>query len=89
MKRQLQFQQAMQHILNVAKNQSTIVKTTPPPPAPQPEPVAEVPVEPIVEAKPVKETKKLAEQPKVIEQPKVVEQFEMEQSKIKLPSINK
>jgi hypothetical protein len=63
MKTQLQFQQAMQHMLNVAKTQPTVVKSTPP----APELVTKVPAEPIVEVKPVEE--KPIEQPKV-EQPK-------------------
>ena len=36
MKKQLNFQQALQHGANMAKNQSTIVKTPRPKPTPQP-----------------------------------------------------
>ena len=60
----------MQHHLQSAKNQSTIVKSVSE--DPQPEPIAESLIEPIVEPQPepiVEEVKPVVEEPK-IEQPK-------------------
>jgi hypothetical protein len=54
MKRQLQQQQTLRHMMDVAKNQSTIVKAPPVEPTPE-QPVEEIkPIEPEVTPEPVK-----------------------------------